>query len=289
MKTSLDTPGATLHINSSTQVKLIRDYTFHYSEMDISIPGSLEVVYPRIGYLVFCFLTGTDSECRFLNYNRSVSLPHHLYITGLFSQESLVTQLSGTVGGIAMNIHPVIGYYFLRVPLHQLTDKQLPFSQVVDQEAHLLRELEADLQIHSLDNPYLKRWLEKALPDKSVYLNDPIYHAVNTIIRRKGHIGVKELASQYSMSERTLNRQFLLKVGLSPQAYAKIWQLQHVMKLLQGEPNVSLAHIAYEAGYYDVAHLARDFRHKVSLAPSRFNQYLNNLNQAYLSLHNSLQ
>jgi transcriptional regulator GlxA family with amidase domain len=81
-------------------------------------------------------------------------------------------------------------------------------------------------------------------------------------------ISVKILAEQYFMSRRTLNRQFRLKVGVSPKAYAKIWQIEYAMELFQMNPKVSLAEIAFKAMYHDMAHLARDFRAKVALPPS---------------------
>lgn len=271
------------HFQCHQGVKLVRDYTLAYSIMDISISNSVQVVFPRTGLLIFSFTTGTDFECRLLNYNRLSSLPFRLHITGLFSESSVFIHQRGVSGGCSMKIHPVIGYYLLKTPMYLLTDCQVQISSVLDREALFLRALEADHQISSFDDPYFHRYLMKILPEKSAYQNDPIYHAVNTIIARKGLIKIKELATQYHMSERTLRRQFLLKVGLSPQAYAKIWQIQHVMDLLNEHADRSLEDIAFEAGFYDAAHLSHDFKNKVLLTPTEFIQKVNPLNQEYLN------
>ncbi|MGB3587532.1 MAG: helix-turn-helix domain-containing protein [Tunicatimonas sp.] len=284
-----ESPPTSLSFQGSQRVKLIRDYTFMYSELDISVPGTLEITFPRIGYLVLYVMSGDTFVQRFLNYHQSPSLLNRFYINGLFSEGSLAIQQSGTGGGYAVKVHPVIGYHLLKVPLSELTNRQLLLSEVLDREGRLLRELEADLLLHPFDNAFFQQFFEKILPDKSTYRNDPIYHAVNTIIEQRGRVAVAELSQEYCMSERTLRRQFLLKVGLSPQAYAKIWQLQHVMELLMGNPQDSLEEIAYDAGYYDVAHLSRDFRNKVSFTPSQLDQHRNGLNEHYLTVPSSFK
>lgn len=281
-------PKPAAHFQCYEGLKVVRDYTLAYSIMDISISTDVRVVFPRTGLLIFSFTTGTDFECRLLNYNRLSSRAFHLYITGLFSKSSVFINQRGVSGGCSLKIHPVIGYYLLKTPLYLLTDRQVQISNVIDYQASFLRTLESDHQINSFDDPYFNCYLTKILPEKSTYQNDPIYHAVNTIIARKGQVKIKDLAIQYHMSERTLRRQFLEKVGLSPQAYAKIWQVQHAMDLLQQQPEAGLMYVAHEAGYYDVAHLAHDFKTKVSLTPTEFLQVVNPLNQEYLNHASSL-
>ncbi len=228
-----ESPPTSLRFQGSQRVKLIRDYTFMYSELDISVPGTLEITFPRIGYLVLYVMSGDTFVQRFLNYHQSPSLLNRFYINGLFSEGSLAIQQSGAGSGYAVKVHPVIGYHLLKVPLSELTNRQLLLSEVLDREGRLLQELEADLLLHPFDNAFFQQFFEKILPEKSIYRGDPIYHVVNTIIEQRGRVAVAELSQEFCMSERTLRRQFLLKVGLFPQAYAKIWQLQHVMDLLR--------------------------------------------------------
>lgn len=289
MKNTTTTAESPVHFSSTTEVGRIQEYLFHYSEINIDIPGTLEVTFPRIGYLVLYVMSGDTFVQRFLNYHQSPSLLNRFYINGLFSEGSLAIQQSGRGGGYAVKVHPVIGYYLLKFPLSKLTNQQVLLGEALAEEGKLLRELEADLLLHPFENMYFQQFFEKILPDKSTYQNDPIYHAVNTIIERKGKIAVTELSKEFSMSERTLRRQFLLKVGLSPQAYAKIWQVQHVMELLLGNPTSSLDNIAYDAGYYDVAHLSRDFRNKVSFTPSELHERRNGLNEHYLKSPSSFK
>jgi len=279
---SITISGSKTRLQIGSSVKSIRDYKLPYSYIGFSIPGQFTTIFPRIGYLTFTMVTGKDIETRFLNYERSVTRPNHLYISGLFTDSSLHITQTGTGGGYAMKVHPVVGYHFLKIPMCELLNRQIRICGIIDLKNRFLEKTESDYKITSFEDPHVNHFFEKALPPKSAYQNDPIYHAVNSIIKKRGLISVKKLAKKYFMSRRTLNRQFRVKVGLSSQAYAKIWQVQYAMELIQRFPNASLAEIAFKAGYYDVAHLARDFKTKVALPPSTLSQGINPLSQNYL-------
>ncbi|MDZ7658151.1 helix-turn-helix domain-containing protein [Fodinibius sp.] len=279
---SITIPESKTCLQIGSSVKSIRDYQLTYSYIGFSIPEQFTTVFPRIGYLIFTMVTGKDIETRFLNYEGSVTRPNHLYISGLFTDSSLHISQTGRGGGYAMKVHPVVGYHFLKIPMYEMLNRQIRICQIIDLKDRFLEKTESDYEITSFEDPHVNHFFEKALPPKSAYQNDPIYHAVNSIIKKRGLISVKKLAKQCFMSRRTLNRHFLLKVGLSPQAYAKIWQVQYAMELIRRYPKASLAEIAFKAGYYDVAHLARDFRTKVALPPSTLSQGINRLSQNYL-------
>lgn len=286
---SLSDPDPPHDLKIRPEFRVVRDYTFFYDKVETSFKEAVRFIFPATGYLIFNLFFGDDFTLRFLNYDLSEGCPNHLYITGLLSQGMLTTAQQGTGGGYAMKVHPVIGYHFLKVPMFELTDKQVKLSDIFGKEGKALRNLEANDSINAIDHPGIKGFFSKYLPGKSVYLRDPIYHAVNKIINKKGIIHVRELASEFCMCERTLRRQFLLKVGLPPRAYAKIWQLHFAMELLKNNPGTKLPEIAFKAGYYDVAHLARDFRNKMFVPPSKFYRDINPMVQSYLDFPDSLR
>jgi len=279
---TLTVPGAKVHMKFGKGSKLLNDYRFTYSYIGLSIPRTFKTMFPRTGFLIFNMFIGKDITTRFLNYERSVTQPNHLYISGLFSGNSLDVSHKGNGTVYAMKVHPVIGYHLLKVPMCELLNRQVRICQIIDLKDQFLEKTEMRHQINSFDDPYINEFFEKTLPPKYVYQNDPIYHAVNNIIFTRGLITVDKLAKLCFMSRRTLNRQFKLKVGLSPKRYAKIWQIQYAMELIRQNPNARLGDIAFKAGYYDVAHLARDFRTKVALPPSEFTQDINPLCQNFL-------
>ena len=188
-----------------------------------------------------------------------------------------------------MKIHPVTCYHFLKVPMNQLVDQQIRISDFFEKKGKQLSQLETDRHDISFDRGYLNKFLQKNLPDKATLLNDPIYHAVNTIIETKGLIKVNKLAAMSCMSERTLNRHFKRKVGLSPKCYAKILQMQYVAELLDANPDISFQDLAYRAGYFDPSHLAHDIQEKKLRTPVQFQGELSHLLHNYLHLPASLK
>jgi transcriptional regulator GlxA family with amidase domain len=79
---------------------------------------------------------------------------------------------------------------------------------------------------------------------------------------------VSDLAAEFALSPRTLQRLFADHVGTSPKQVLQRFRRQQTADLLTYENDVSLARIAAEMGYFDQAHLARDFRTTLGRSPS---------------------
>lgn len=71
---------------------------------------------------------------------------------------------------------------------------------------------------------------------------------------------VDELSRRSGLSVRRLQRLFRSHVGASPKWVARRFRLQEVAARVEEGEAVELAALAYELGYADQAHLARDFR-----------------------------
>lgn len=69
-------------------------------------------------------------------------------------------------------------------------------------------------------------------------------------------------------SERTQRRHLLQATGLGVAQLLKIGRLRHALDRIAAAPLMGLAEIALQCGYYDQAHMARDFREMIGLPPS---------------------
>lgn len=94
--------------------------------------------------------------------------------------------------------------------------------------------------------------------------------AVERLRATGGGSGVDALARELGLSTRQLERRFLADVGLGPKVFACLVRFQHALRLLSGARPGSLAAVAARAGYYDQAHLARDFTRFAGCSPGRF-------------------
>lgn len=92
----------------------------------------------------------------------------------------------------------------------------------------------------------------------------------NCILRRRGRVTIEALAYDAGLSRRQLERRFLLEVGAPPKLYARIARFNHVLELLAESLAPDWPDIAYLCGYYDQAHLIREFRRFTGQTPGAY-------------------
>jgi AraC-like DNA-binding protein len=80
-------------------------------------------------------------------------------------------------------------------------------------------------------------------------------------------VRVGELAAHFAIAPRTMQRLFASHVGASPKQVLQRLRRQRAIDHLSDEP-VQLAQLAAALGYFDQAHLARDFRATLGRSPS---------------------
>ena len=71
-------------------------------------------------------------------------------------------------------------------------------------------------------------------------------------------------------SARTLERRFAREVGLAPKLFARVIRFQRVLEHIEKNAPVDWARLALDAGYFDQAHLIRDFRTFAETTPERY-------------------
>jgi AraC-like DNA-binding protein len=84
--------------------------------------------------------------------------------------------------------------------------------------------------------------------------------AVRLVHRRRGRIAVDALAAAVALPRRRLERLFRRETALSPKQYIRIVRLNALLRQLEAPDRARLVDLAIDAGYFDQAHLAREFR-----------------------------
>jgi AraC-like DNA-binding protein len=98
---------------------------------------------------------------------------------------------------------------------------------------------------------------------------DPLVErAVARLRASNGRVTIDALAGELGLSTRQLERRFHAHVGFGPKLFARLTRFQHAWRTAGCAP--SLAALAARAGYFDQAHLVRDFRQFAGAPPSRF-------------------
>jgi AraC-like DNA-binding protein len=93
-------------------------------------------------------------------------------------------------------------------------------------------------------------------------------HAWGLLAERGGRVRVDELAREVGWSRRHLSGRFTAEYGLTPKEAARVFRFEHSKRLLRKRDRPSLAEVAATCGYYDQAHLAREWNDFLGCPPS---------------------
>jgi AraC-like DNA-binding protein len=150
---------------------------------------------------------------------------------------------------------------FLRVPAVELTDRVIA--------AHDLAAGWLDVRDVGPCTPRaVIAEIERALLERlhAVGLDRSVSYATQRLLT-PAPPRIDELARELGHSRQHLARLFREHVGVSPKEFARVARLQRALDHVQGAPGEGLAGAALDLGYYDQAHMARDFNDIAGLTP----------------------
>ena len=105
--------------------------------------------------------------------------------------------------------------------------------------------------------------------------------AVELIIEDQGKTDLKKIQNEVGISERSLERYFKPKIGLSPKYFSRIIRFSHIFKLVQSE-KIDWMDIAFLSGFYDQSHFIKNFKEFTGEDPSKYGFYEKNLANFFL-------
>ncbi|MFN0122574.1 MAG: DUF6597 domain-containing transcriptional factor [Blastocatellia bacterium] len=148
---------------------------------------------------------------------------------------------------------------FLSVAPAEITDRVTPLGDLASRLERDLSEAVEGAE-HWRDRiarieAALLRHLRAGGAEGGVSLRPVLAH----ILGRGGRVGMDDLAAGMGIGARQLERRFLREVGLGPKLLCRILRFQQVFRAVE-RADASWVGVADECGYYDQAHLIRDFR-----------------------------
>jgi AraC-like DNA-binding protein len=107
--------------------------------------------------------------------------------------------------------------------------------------------------------------------------------AVHRLISTDGNARIDDVAARAGTSARHLERLFQQQVGTSPKRFARVLRFQATAGRVLSAPETALAEVSAESGYFDQAHMIRDFVTFAGQTPGQFQRHLGELTKAMLS------
>jgi AraC-like DNA-binding protein len=197
------------------------------------------------------------------DHGRPVAQPRALAAGQLTAPLRLLPRPGAEVVGIRLRTGAA--RQLLRVPQRELTGRIVPLADVVPRLAPRL------LDAACIAEPRAR--LERLARALAHALGDPRPGALDAALSRLESGGVHTataLAASVGLTPRTLQRRFQEEVGLDPTLLRRIVRFRTAFALLEALPPGRWGRVAPRAGYFDQAHLIREFRRFAGASPSVF-------------------
>jgi AraC-like DNA-binding protein len=192
---------------------------------------------------------------------------HDSFVAGL-SESSAYVLAEGAASCLQVDFTPIGAHLFFGIPMRELTNRVVDVDDVLGRDGNIVARLEAaptwDARFALLDEVVAARVGEARRPAPE------ILWAWRALENTNGAVRVATLADRVGRSRRHLAARFREHVGLTPKTYARVARFSLAVKLLRGDRVESFAELAHECGYFDQAHLIRDFRQFAGTTPSEF-------------------
>ncbi len=199
--------------------------------------------------------------------------PPASYLTlagGLHTAPALITH-EGRQSGIQAGLSPLGARALLGLPAGELAGRDVDAADVLGAAACELHERLRSAPTWAARFAIMDQVL-LARADLDQRVPPDIAEAWRLLTRTSGTVRSGELARHVGWSPRYLQRRLLTETGLTSKAAARVTRFDRARRMLQrhvaaGQPP-GLAGLAADCGYYDQAHLAREFRQLAGCSPS---------------------
>jgi AraC-like DNA-binding protein len=187
-------------------------------------------------------------------------------VSGLQASPALIAH-NGHQEGVAIELSPLGSRAILGMPARELWDRSHELEDVVGRVGGELWERTQhagmwDERFATCDDILLRLWrLDETSPELRESWHD--------LVASGGQISVQDLAEETGYSRQHLTRLFRDEFGLSPKLAARIVRFERARRMLQSVPPfVTIAQVATSVGYYDQAHMNRDFAKLAGCTPT---------------------
>lgn len=187
-------------------------------------------------------------------------------VSGLQATAALIAH-NGYQEGVAIELSPLGSRMLFGVPAAELWDLSLELSEVVGSAG---RELWERIQVAT-------GWEERfALCDEVLtrlaadrLVLPELDHSWRALVASGGRMTVGELTARTGYSRQHLARRFRSEFGLTPKLAARVIRFERAQQRLRAaRSSEALAEIAAACGYFDQAHLNRDFAELAGCTPT---------------------
>lgn len=152
---------------------------------------------------------------------------------------------------------------FLNASANELIEHQLNLLDVVPKIASVFEKIVESTVFSDQVALFEKFFSDQSTRQPSVLT----LQAMGEIFEKKGNIQIQDFEALTGYTTRTLQRQFLADMGMSPKAFSRIIRCQSAVYDINHSKGVTFSDLACDLGFSDQSHFLREFKKLVSVTP----------------------
>lgn len=178
--------------------------------------------------------------------------------------------LAGRGRVLGVKFRPGGFYAYANRPVTSFTDRSVALNTVMGPVADELANDVLDLSDDDQRIAVVEEFLRSRLPSDEDPAYTSLLEMVAMMLSDRTVTRVDHVAQRFGVSVRTLQRMFHRYVGVGPKWMIRRYRMHDVAELLATGTVRDQAALAVELGWFDQAHLARDFSALIGVSPSDY-------------------
>jgi AraC-like DNA-binding protein len=190
------------------------------------------------------------------------------FVAGMHDTYAL-TETGGSQAGVQVDLTPVGAHLLLGLPMHELAQRVVTLEELFGRGGKLFHEALSEAPGWAERFAVVDDFLLTVL-DRERSPVPSVTRALGRLRESGGTVPVGVIAAEIGCSRRHLIARFREQVGVTPKLVARILRFERVVSMVDARTELGWAEIAQVCGYYDQAHMIRDFNQFAGSPPSEF-------------------
>jgi AraC-like DNA-binding protein len=231
-------------------------------------PEKVEVQSPPSGFGAIVFNYG-DPTWAYQNSEEVLPVPN-AFACGIFTS-NYHRVLLGRIGMFGIVFKPCAIHNFFGLRMSTLVNSRIPLGLLPGVHA---QEMLVQTIAHKNTDDLVQIVSQLLLPrlTEATTRVSIIDDAVDFISQKNGSVSVEDVATRFRISKRYLEKQFLIKVGVSPKFYSRIKRFGTLSNKVAHSEKVDWLDVAFDSGFHDQSHLVKEFMEFNKLSPSEYHK-----------------
>ncbi|MCC8134978.1 MAG: helix-turn-helix domain-containing protein [Tannerellaceae bacterium] len=177
--------------------------------------------------------------------------------------------LTGTIKMIAVSFHPYGARAFFNLSMLDFLNRTIPVDCMGDKKLEELEEKIMDTEDIRTCILLIEAFLLKRLITDQDHYFKRLQHSL-LMAKIQPETKTFQLASASCFSTKQYKRIFNEYVGINPKEFLRILRFQRTLHILHNQPSILFTDLAFQAGYYDQAHLTKEFKRFSGYMPTQY-------------------